>query len=76
MSREVHVRFCENVEGRLLCVTRLVILAALATIAIPIFINKGATAKQVAHSENIRLLQNQAQAYLLSLDTVVMMQIV
>jgi len=23
MSREVHVRFCENVEGRLLCVTRL-----------------------------------------------------
>ena len=39
----------------------LVILAALATIAIPIFINKSNEAKQVAHNENMRTLQNQAQ---------------
>jgi len=69
MSREVHVRFCENVEGRLLCVTRLVILAALATIAIPIFINKSGTSKQIAHNENVSTLQSQGNAYLLSLHT-------
>ncbi|OGO86655.1 MAG: hypothetical protein A2Y22_07000 [Clostridiales bacterium GWD2_32_59] len=51
-------------EGRLLCVTRLVILAALATIAIPIFMNKSQTAKQIAHNANVRTLQTQAQAYL------------
>ncbi|HCC08155.1 MAG TPA: hypothetical protein DEP72_08390 [Clostridiales bacterium] len=47
----------------------LVILAALATIAIPIFINKGDTAKQVADNENMRTLQQQAQGYLLTVDT-------
>ncbi|OGO86682.1 MAG: hypothetical protein A2Y22_03140 [Clostridiales bacterium GWD2_32_59] len=57
-------------EGRLLCVTRLVILAALATIAIPIFINKNYEAKQIAHNENVRSLQMQGQAYLLSLDSI------
>ncbi|OGO84638.1 MAG: hypothetical protein A2Y22_00305 [Clostridiales bacterium GWD2_32_59] len=57
-------------EGRLLCVTRLVILAALATIAIPIFTSKSETAKQIAHNENVRLLQQQGNAYLLSVDSV------
>ncbi|HCC07944.1 MAG TPA: hypothetical protein DEP72_07315 [Clostridiales bacterium] len=47
----------------------LVILAALATIAIPIFINKSGTSKQIAHNENVGTLQSQANAYLLSLDT-------
>ena len=42
----------------------LVILAALATIAIPIFTNKSETSKQIAHNENVRTLQTQAQAYL------------
>jgi len=48
----------------------LVILAALATIAIPIFINKSATSKQIAHNENVRTLQQQGNAYLLSVDSV------
>ncbi|HAN09997.1 MAG TPA: hypothetical protein DCP90_05205 [Clostridiales bacterium] len=42
----------------------LVILAALATIAIPIFMNKSETAKQIAHNANVTTLQTQAQAYL------------
>ncbi|OGO84247.1 MAG: hypothetical protein A2Y22_03960 [Clostridiales bacterium GWD2_32_59] len=48
----------------------LVILAALATIAIPIFTNKSNEAKQVAHDENIRTLQKQAQMYMLSHESV------
>ncbi|HAN10219.1 MAG TPA: hypothetical protein DCP90_06365 [Clostridiales bacterium] len=48
----------------------LVILAALATIAIPIFINKSNEAKQVAHNENMRTLQNQAQMYMLNHESV------
>ncbi|OGO84369.1 MAG: hypothetical protein A2Y22_05325 [Clostridiales bacterium GWD2_32_59] len=57
-------------EGRLLCVTRLVILAVLATLAIPIFTNKVDVAKQTANNANIQTLQKQAQAYLLSHDSV------
>ncbi|OGO83171.1 MAG: hypothetical protein A2Y18_07875, partial [Clostridiales bacterium GWD2_32_19] len=34
------------------------------TIAIPIFTNKSETSKQIAHNENVRTLQTQAQAYL------------
>ncbi|HAN10801.1 MAG TPA: hypothetical protein DCP90_09365, partial [Clostridiales bacterium] len=68
-----HVRFCEGVNPRgftlLELLAVLVILAALATIAIPIFINKGGTTREIAHNENVRTLQKQAQAYLLSLDT-------
>jgi len=48
----------------------LVILAALATIAIPIFTNKSEISKQIAHNENVRLLQQQGNAYLLSVDSV------
>ncbi|HAN09078.1 MAG TPA: hypothetical protein DCP90_00510, partial [Clostridiales bacterium] len=51
------------------CVTRLVILAAIATIAIPIFTNKSTTSKQIANNENVRTLQEQGNAYLLSLTT-------
>ncbi len=43
----------------------LVILAALSTIAIPIFTNKSSDAKQLAHNANVQLLQMQAQQYLL-----------
>jgi len=49
----------------------LVILAALATIAIPIFMNKSETAKQIAHNANVRMLQQQAQSYLLAQDSIV-----
>ncbi|HAN10183.1 MAG TPA: hypothetical protein DCP90_06185 [Clostridiales bacterium] len=42
----------------------LVILAALATIAIPIFTNNGGRAREIAHNETVALLQKQAQAYL------------
>ncbi|OGO86418.1 MAG: hypothetical protein A2Y22_02890 [Clostridiales bacterium GWD2_32_59] len=48
----------------------LVILAALATIAIPIFTSKSGTAKQIAHNENVRVLQQQGNAYLMSVDSV------
>ncbi|HCC07143.1 MAG TPA: hypothetical protein DEP72_03120 [Clostridiales bacterium] len=48
----------------------LVILAVLSIIAIPIFINKSNEAKQVAHNENMRTLQNQAQMYMLSHESV------
>ncbi|OGO85718.1 MAG: hypothetical protein A2Y22_04680 [Clostridiales bacterium GWD2_32_59] len=41
----------------------LVILAALATIAIPIFMNKGAEARLASHKENIRVLEDAAQRY-------------
>lgn len=41
----------------------LVILAALATIAIPIFTNKGATARLAAHIENIRVINDAIQRY-------------
>ncbi|HAN09429.1 MAG TPA: hypothetical protein DCP90_02315, partial [Clostridiales bacterium] len=47
----------------------LVILAALATIAIPIFINKSDESKQTAHKQNLTILQKQGNAYLLSLMT-------
>ena len=47
----------------------LVILAALATIAIPIFSNKSDEAKQTAHKANIATLQKQGQAYLVEVDT-------
>ena len=42
----------------------LVIIAALAVIAIPIFMNKSDEAKQVAHNETVRTLQKQAQTYI------------
>ncbi|HAN09135.1 MAG TPA: hypothetical protein DCP90_00795 [Clostridiales bacterium] len=48
----------------------LVILAALATIAIPIFINKSDEAKQVAHNTNLHMLRQQAQMYMLSHEPV------
>lgn len=41
----------------------LVILAALATIAIPIFTNKGSEARLAAHKANIRELLNAVQRY-------------
>ncbi len=47
----------------------LVILAALATIAIPLFTNKGDEARQTAHKANIATLQKQGQAYLLEFGT-------
>jgi len=68
MSREVHVRFCENVEGRLLCVTRLVIIAAIAAIAVPIFINKSVTSKQIAHNKNVQMLIKQGNTYVIMED--------
>ena len=42
----------------------LVILAALSTIAIPIFTNMGGTARELAHNSNVAMLQKQAQLYL------------
>lgn len=41
----------------------LVILAALATIAIPIFTNKGDQARIAAHMENLRVIADAAQRY-------------
>ncbi|HCC06555.1 MAG TPA: hypothetical protein DEP72_00110 [Clostridiales bacterium] len=41
----------------------LVILAALATIAIPIFTNKGDAARLAAHKENLRVIEDAAQRY-------------
>lgn len=42
----------------------LVILAALATIAIPIFTNKGDVARVAAHKENLRVIADAAQRYI------------
>ncbi|HCC06554.1 MAG TPA: hypothetical protein DEP72_00105 [Clostridiales bacterium] len=41
----------------------LVILAALATIAIPIFMNKGDTARNTANAENLRIIQDAISRY-------------
>ncbi len=46
----------------------LIILAALATIGMQIFSNKGGTARQLAHNANVDILKKQASAYLLSKD--------
>ena len=42
----------------------LVIMAALAVIAVPLFMSKGDEAKQVANEANLKMLQTQAQSYL------------
>ncbi len=48
----------------------LVILAALSSIAIPIFTNKGGMARELSHNANVALLQRQAQSYLLTTDNI------
>ena len=47
----------------------LVIIAALAGVAIAMFGSKNITAKQIAHNETVRILENQGGAYLMSLTT-------